>query len=101
LKKDADLNTQDHHGLTPLTCTTTGAPGPGTAKFLLNWPATDDNITTRSGEPFLARLREIIEYFSERVAVPDKPDRMQTDSCSGSGVKSKRFAIHLVAILLV
>jgi hypothetical protein len=42
---------------------------PGAAKFLLNWPSTDVNIT------FLARVRETITLFSDRIALPDNPER--------------------------
>jgi hypothetical protein len=47
LEEGADPNAQDHEGLTPLMCTTKFAPG--AAKFLLNWPTTDANITTQAG----------------------------------------------------
>jgi hypothetical protein len=38
---------------------------PGAAKFLLNWPNTDANITNRSGESFLDRVRSMIDAFSD------------------------------------
>jgi hypothetical protein len=53
----ADPNAQDHLGLTPLVLTIPYAPG--AAKFLLKWPTTDANITTRSGASFLARVRSM------------------------------------------
>jgi hypothetical protein len=68
LNEGADANAQDCKGRTPLMVTTPDAPG--AAKFLLNWPTTDFNITTRSGDSFLARVRNAIEYFSEGVARP-------------------------------
>jgi hypothetical protein len=71
----ADPNAQDHLGVTPLMYTTPAAPG--AAKFLLNWPTTDANITTRSGASFLAMVREAVKYYSERVAFPDNPDKVQ------------------------
>jgi hypothetical protein len=51
--------------------------GPGAAKFLLNWPATDANITTRSGASFLAKGRETVEFLCERAARPDNPGKIQ------------------------
>jgi hypothetical protein len=66
LKEGADLNAQDHLGLTPLMCTTPDAPG--AAKFLLNWPTTDVNLTNRSGGSFLALVRSTITDFSDKVA---------------------------------
>jgi hypothetical protein len=71
----ADPNAQDFRGLTPLMCTTPDAPG--AAKFLLNWLTTDANITTRSGASFLARVRLTTTCFSEVVALPDNPERVQ------------------------
>jgi hypothetical protein len=87
LEAGADPNAQDHLGLTPLMCTTTLAPG--AVKFLLNWPTTDVNITTRSGASFLARVRNAANYFSDKVARPDDFGTIsKTNSCSSSGVKS-------------
>jgi hypothetical protein len=71
----ADPNAQDHMGLTPLMYTTRFAPG--AAIFLLSWPTTDANITDRSGASFLLKVRKTIEYFSERIALPENPDRVQ------------------------
>jgi hypothetical protein len=55
------------------------APGaPGAAKFLLNWPITTDvNITDRSGKSFLSGVRIAVKFFSDKVALPDNPDRVQ------------------------
>jgi hypothetical protein len=50
---------------------------PGAAKFLLNWPTTDVNITTRSGVSFLAKLRQMITVGSDEVTRPDNPVRVQ------------------------
>jgi hypothetical protein len=75
LKKGADPNAQDHDGLTPLTYTMPDAPS--AAKFLLNWPTTDANITSRSGESFLTRIR--IEELTNKVPRPDNPDRIQEE----------------------
>jgi hypothetical protein len=76
LKKGADPNAQDSSGRTPLIYTTPGAPG--AAKFLLNWPTTDVNITTGSGVSFLAGVRTTITWFSDDgVAHPDYPDLLQ------------------------
>jgi hypothetical protein len=75
LEAGADPNAQDHLGVTPLMLTIPGAPG--AAKFLLNWPTTYTNITTRSGASFLALVRFFITSFSDDVALPDKPDQVQ------------------------
>jgi hypothetical protein len=74
-EKGADPNAQHHLGFTPLMYTTPFAPG--AAKFLLNWPTTDVNITTRSGASFLAGVRETLKCFSDEVARPDNPDKVQ------------------------
>jgi hypothetical protein len=47
LQEGADVNAQEHWELTPLMVTNPHAPG--AAKFLLNWPTTDVNITTLYG----------------------------------------------------
>jgi hypothetical protein len=75
LKEGADPNAQDHMGKTPLMWTAKLAPG--AAKFLLNWPTTDANITTRSGLVFLATVRNAVEYCTDKVARPDNPDQIQ------------------------
>jgi hypothetical protein len=75
LEKGADPNSQDHQGLPPLMCTIPYAPG--AAKFLLNWPTTDAYITTRSGSSFLALVSMSIRNFSDKVALPDNPDKVQ------------------------
>jgi hypothetical protein len=75
LKKGADPNAQDHRGQTPLIDTNYFAPG--AAKFLLNWPTTDANITSRSGASFLARVRLYVKNFSDQSVRPDNPDRTQ------------------------
>jgi hypothetical protein len=75
LKEGADPNAQDHRGLTPLILTAPYAPG--AAKFLLNWPTTDIDITTPSGASFLAGIRCDVENLSVRVARPDNPKKVQ------------------------
>jgi hypothetical protein len=75
LKEGADPNTQDSLGVTPLMVTTPAAPG--AAKFLLNWPTTDANITAQSGATFLALVRLSIADFSDQIALPDNPDHVQ------------------------
>jgi hypothetical protein len=72
LEEGANPNAQDHLGMTPLHWS-----APGAAKFLLNWPTTDANITTRSGVSFLAKVRETVEKLSDRAARPDNPGRVQ------------------------
>jgi hypothetical protein len=75
LDNGVDPNSQDVLGTIPLMCTTPDAPG--AAKFLLNWPTTDVNITTFSGESFLAFVRLAITKFSDQIALLDNPDRAQ------------------------
>jgi hypothetical protein len=75
LKTGADPNSQNHLGVTTLMFTTPYAPG--AAKFLLNWPTTDANITTRIGESFLANVRSTITTMSDKVERRDNPDRVQ------------------------
>jgi hypothetical protein len=62
LEAGADPNAQDHLGKTPLMTTIPDAAG--AAKFLLKWPTTDANITSRSGKSFLARVRSLIIAYS-------------------------------------
>jgi hypothetical protein len=64
LEKGADPNAQDHSGRTPLMYTIPDAPG--AAKYLLNWPTTNTNITNRSGESFLDRVRLTITAYSHQ-----------------------------------
>jgi hypothetical protein len=75
LEKGADPNTQDHLGMIPLIYTAPHAPG--AAKFLLNWPSTDANITERSGAYFLDRVRLTITTLSDDVEVPGNPCQVQ------------------------
>jgi hypothetical protein len=75
LEEGADRNALDHLHRTPLMDTMPFAPG--AAKFLLKWPTTDLNMTTRSGACFLAEVRSLITIFSDKVALPDNPDRVQ------------------------
>jgi hypothetical protein len=75
LDEGADPNHQDFVGRTPLMFTTKLAPG--TAKFLLYRPATDANITTRSGASFLAKVCSDVKHFSDAISLPNNPDRVQ------------------------
>jgi hypothetical protein len=77
LEAGADPNAQDSLGLTPLMCTTPDAPG--AAKFLLNWPTTDVNITNRSGQSFLAEVRLTITEFSDNISLPDNPNQIRDE----------------------
>jgi hypothetical protein len=70
LEQGADPNAQDHLGKTALMHSIPDAPG--AAKFLLNWPITDANITTRSGVSFVAGVRLTITEFSDEVALYNK-----------------------------
>jgi hypothetical protein len=73
LEEGAHPNAQDYLGFTPLMATKKLAPG--AAKFLLNWPTTDVNITTRTGATYLTMVRSLVHSFSELlIAFPDHPD---------------------------
>jgi hypothetical protein len=73
LEAGADPNAQDHLGNKPLIYTIPAAPG--AAKFLLNWPTTDANITDRSGDSFLSSIRWlVITTLSNNVAFTDHPE---------------------------
>jgi hypothetical protein len=51
---------------------------PGAAKFLLNWPTTDANVTSQSGVSFLARVRSLNCDLSDQIELlRDDPDRVQ------------------------
>jgi hypothetical protein len=75
LEEGADPNAQEITGLTPLMHTIPNAPG--AAKFLLNWPATDANITSRSGDSFQNAVRRTVKHLSDQIALPDNLDRVQ------------------------
>jgi ankyrin repeat protein len=70
-----NTNSQDHSGATPLMVTIKSAPG--AAKFLLNWPSTDTNITTQSGASFLTWVRSTITSFAVEVVRPNNPRQVQ------------------------
>jgi ankyrin repeat protein len=75
LKAGAEPNAQDHMEMTPLMWTALYAPG--AAKFLLNWPTTDVNITAQSGMSFLDLAGLNVKNCSDQIAVPDIPDQVQ------------------------
>jgi hypothetical protein len=50
---------------------------PGVAKFLLNRPTTDANITSRSGASVLGMVRKAVKFFSVKVACPDNSELVQ------------------------
>ena len=50
---------------------------PGAAKFLLNWPTTDANITDRSGVSILAGVRKNISLLYDKIAISDSPEQVQ------------------------
>jgi hypothetical protein len=75
LEAGADPNAHGHAGTTPLMYTAPDAPG--AAKFLLNWPTTDVNITSRSGLSFHDAVQRTLEYFSYKLAIPDNPETVQ------------------------
>jgi hypothetical protein len=75
LKQGVDPNYQDYLGKIPLMLTIPYAPG--AAKFLLNWPTKDVNITTRSRASFLANVRSTITEISDKVALPEIPGQVK------------------------
>jgi hypothetical protein len=76
LKNGADPNAQkDSRGPTPLMRTIMFAPG--AAKFLLEWPTTNVNITAKSGASFHGWVRDTVEHFSDQVLLTDSPDRVK------------------------
>jgi hypothetical protein len=75
LENGADPNAQDHLGRTPLMYTLSWAPG--AANFMLGCSTTDVNIIDRSGFSFLAKVREVVAYFSVLITLPDNPDRVK------------------------
>jgi hypothetical protein len=75
LKLGADPNAQDYLGLTPLMWSIPASPG--AAKFLLNWPTTDANITSGSGASFLTRIRIDSDNIFSKIGGPDNPDQVQ------------------------
>jgi hypothetical protein len=77
LDAGANPNVQDHMGITPLMYTLSYSTG--AAKFLLSWPTTDANITTRSGESFMAGVRSLITEMYDKVTHPDNPDAVQDE----------------------
>jgi hypothetical protein len=68
LASAADPNAQDNLRSIPLVYTAPDAPG--AAKFLLNWPTTDANITDRSGVSILAGVRAIVTPILSDEIVP-------------------------------
>jgi hypothetical protein len=75
LEVGADPNIQEHLGMTPLMYTLLDAPG--AAKFLLNWSTTDDNVTSFYGMSFMGGILRAVKSLSEKVVLPDNPDRVQ------------------------
>jgi hypothetical protein len=73
---------EDQTGWTPLMFTVMPfvnaiQSAPGAAKFLLNWPTTDANITSQSGYSFRFGVRKAVEYLSSQIALPDNPEQVQ------------------------
>jgi hypothetical protein len=76
LVEGADPNAQNHIGRTSLMNTIPQAPT--AAKYLLNWPTTDANITEQSGESFLFMVRSrLIPAYVEQLALPDNREKIQ------------------------
>jgi hypothetical protein len=76
LEAGADPNLHDHRGMIPLMYTFPDAPG--AAKFLLNWPTTDVDVTTQSGVLILGLVRSLItaisDGISDGIATPENPE---------------------------
>jgi ankyrin repeat protein len=96
LKSGGDPNAQDPRGLTPLMCTTKHAPG--AAKFLLNWPTTDANMTNRSGESFLFKVRKTVKFFTNKIAIPDSPDQVQHQFLLQQWIASEEMLVKRGAV---
>jgi hypothetical protein len=75
LEAGADPNAKDFKGLIPLMWTMPDAPS--AAKFLLNWPTTDVNITSRDGDSFHDAVRATITSFSDGLALLEDPDQIR------------------------
>jgi hypothetical protein len=76
LAEGADPNAKNHIGRTPLMYTIPHAPS--AAKYLLNWPTTNANVTEQSGESFLFMVRtRLIPAYVEQLALPDNPEQIQ------------------------
>jgi ankyrin repeat protein len=86
LEEGADPNAQDHQGMTPVMHIVPDAPG--AAKFLLSWPTTDANITQRSGESFLDRVRLTISLVQDQFQVQqwrDIEEMLIENGAAGTG----------------
>jgi hypothetical protein len=70
LEVGADPNARDILELTPLMFS--GSYAPSAAKFLLNLPSTQVNVTSRSGESFLDIVKSIIKMYSNAKKIEDQ-----------------------------
>jgi hypothetical protein len=79
LQSGANPNAKDRSGRTPLTYTIDWAPG--AAKVLIEWPATDVNIVTRSGISMLVYVRMAKLRFpgTSDNPSPERPRRAAED----------------------
>jgi hypothetical protein len=96
LEAGADPNAQDHRGKTPLMYTVKLAPG--TAKFLLNWPTTDANITDRSGVSILTAVQVIISLYSDESAQSDNPEQVQHQFLLRQWIGIKKMLVERRAV---
>jgi hypothetical protein len=96
LTEGADPNAQDHEGLTPLMYTT--ALAPGAAKFLLNWPTTDANVTDRYGRSFLAHARRTLKSLSDKISLSDSPEQVQNQFLLQQWIGIEKMLVERSAI---
>jgi hypothetical protein len=71
LDNGANPNIQNDWGETPLMCTVQMAPS--AAKLLIEWPATDVNLTSKSGKCILAMVRNTIDSLTDGCSFPWHP----------------------------
>jgi hypothetical protein len=74
LDNGADPNIQDVNGKTPIMNTLRLAPG--AAKYLLEWPTTDVNLTANLGYSFLAMVRAAVRFLQGQVVLA-RPHQVQ------------------------
>jgi hypothetical protein len=93
LEEGANPNAQDHLGLTPLMCTTELAPG--AARFLLNWPTTDANFTTRSGTSFLTCT---LKQLSDKISLSSSTEQVQDQFLLQQWIEIEKMLVERSAV---